>query len=78
MLKGLFNNLGALVIGGKGSRQHALVNIVSYVVILCLVLFLGKVLWNDVLVKLVVGVKPVNSIWELFGLQVLFSLLLCN
>jgi len=78
MLKGLLNNLGVLAMGGKGSRQHALVNIVSYVIVLCLVLFLGKVLWNDVLVKLVVGVRPVNSIWEVFGLQVLLSLLLCN
>lgn len=78
MLKGVLNNLGVLVMGNKGSRQAALLNLLSSVVVVCLVLLLGEKLWNNVLVELVHGVRPVRSIWDVLGVQILLSLLLGN
>ena len=62
---------------GRNSSNNVLVSLVSYVLVLVLLLTLGEYLWNNVLVKLVSVVKPVKSIWQLLGLQVLLSLLLC-
>lgn len=78
MLLGVINSLGRVFIGGKGGREQALINLVSYIVVLCVVLFIGQKLWNTILVELVDGIRPVKNIWELLGLQVLLGLLLCN
>ncbi len=78
MLLGVVNSLGRVLIGGKGGREQALINLVSYIVVLCVVLFIGQKLWNTILVELVDGIRPVKNIWELLGLQVLLGLLLCN
>ena len=78
MLLGIVNSLGTVLMGGKGGREQALINLVSYIVVLLVVLFIGQTLWNNILVELVDGVKPVKSIWELLGLQVLLGLLLCK
>ena len=78
MLLGVVNSLGRVLFGGKGGREQALINLVSYIVVLCLVLFIGQKLWNTILVELVDGIRPVKNIWELLGLQVLVGLLLCN
>ena len=53
------------------------VSVVSLLVILVLVIVLGRWLWNNVLVKVFPGVKPV-SVWQLLGLYVLVRLLLRN
>ena len=77
MLGNLSNHLGRVLMG-KSVGTDFLVSLVSYVIVLVLLLSLGKYLWNDVLVKLLTVVKPVKSIWELLGLQILLSLLLCQ
>lgn len=78
MLRGLLNNLGVLVMGNKGSRQDALLNLVSSIIVVCLILLVGEKLWNKVLVELVYGIRPVRNIWDILGLQILVSLLLGN
>ena len=76
MLGNLANNLGRALMG-KNVGGDLLVNLVTYVIVLVVLLSLGKYLWNDVLVKLVSIAKPVKSIWELLGLQILLSLMFC-
>ena len=53
-------------------------SIVFYAVLLLLnmliVGLLGKFLWNNVLVKSVNVVRPVQNIWQMLGLYILFSL----
>lgn len=48
---------------------------VFVIIYLILLIFVGKYLFNNILVKLVPGIKPVSSIWELIGLVVLLHLL---
>ena len=49
--------------------------IISVVLILFLVGFFGKYLWNEYLVKYVIICKPVNSSLDLLALVFLFNIL---
>ena len=42
---------------------------------LAIVSSVGMYLWNNILVKLVSGIKPAKSIWEILGLVILTQLL---
>ena len=53
----------------------AIILLIIYVVI---ILFIGKFLWNVVLVKLVSIARPADSIWEILGLALLLCLLYVN
>ncbi len=55
--------------------RAALVSFLTLVVMFALILFLGKWLWNTVLVALVPAVKPAKSIWQILGLAVLIGLM---
>ncbi len=57
------------------SSRSALVAFITLVVMFLLILFVGKFLWNRVLVALVPAVKPAKSIWQILGLAVLISLM---
>lgn len=74
MFGSLASHLGNALVGKSGF----LGNLIAYLIVLVLLLSLGKYLWNDILVNIVTVAKPVESIWELLGLQILFSLLLCR
>lgn len=73
MLGNLSKHLGYALVGKNGFLGH----LVAYIIVSILLLSLGKYLWNDFLVNVIPAVKPVESIWELLGLQILFSLLFC-
>ena len=62
--------------GMKKIGVDPIVALLLSVVIMLLLLFLGKYLWNDVLVKVCTIVKPLNSIWQILALYVLFQILL--
>lgn len=55
--------------------RMALVSFLAMLVILAILLFVGKYLWNNVLVDLISIAKPVKSVWQLLGLAILISLL---
>jgi hypothetical protein len=59
---------------GPSPARLALVSILTVLISLLLILFIGKWLWNNVLVDLFNIVKPVKSVWQLLGLAVLISL----
>jgi len=49
--------------------------ILAYLVALVILSFIGKLLWNSVVVDLFTVVKPAKSIWHILGLMILISLL---
>lgn len=65
--------------GGKMLNDYTggelLVTLITLVIVYLLILVLGKYLWNNVFVKVFTIAKPITSIWQLFALVVLFSLL---
>ena len=79
------NSLNAIIsrtetFQGYGSTEStttrmAMVSFMTLIVMFGLILFLGKWLWNTVLVSLVPAVKPAKSVWQILGLAVLIGLM---
>ena len=61
---------------GKPASADLLGALLASILTLLLLLVIGKYLWNNTLAKLVTVVKPATSIWQIFGLMLLLSLLL--
>ena len=57
-----------------GPARSVVASILTIVVMIALILFAGKYLWNTVLVSLVPAVKPAKSVWQILGLAILVSL----
>ena len=49
--------------------------LISFIIIEILVLCFGKWLWNNIVIRLISGVKPANSILQILGLSILIKLL---
>lgn len=49
--------------------------LVAFVVALVILGFIGKLLWNSVVVELFTIAKPAKSFWQIIGLMILVSLL---
>ena len=65
---------------GHGSMEPspgrlALVSFLTVFILLLLILFFGKYLWNNVLITLVPAIKPAKSVWQILGLAILISLM---
>ena len=64
------------VASGQMPSGHALGALVGFVLYILIILFLGEYLWNNVLAKVVTVVKPIQSVWQLLGLMILFGLII--
>ena len=67
--------------GGSNSEltptwMTPLVLVVMLLFSLTLTLWLGKYIWNNVLIELVAIINPVKSVWQILALMVLFHILL--
>ena len=62
---------------GGENNMTLFVNLVTVVVLVTLMLFVGKYIWNEVLVKLVTSVKPVENPIDLLLLMLLTNMLFC-
>lgn len=60
----------------SGGGLQVFVSIVILIGVLIALLYIGKYLWNNVLVEVVPGIRPVPSIWYILGLDILFGILL--
>lgn len=60
---------------GNSPARLAVVTLITFFLLLALILFAGKYLWNTVLVALVPGVKPAKSVFQILGLAILIMLL---
>lgn len=50
--------------------------LLAFIISLVILGFIGKYLWNGVVVDLFSIAKPAKSIWQIIGLMILLSLLL--
>ena len=67
---------------GMGSSEHRrdtyvdfLSVVFAFILSLVILAFIGKYLWNNVVVDLISVAKPVKSFWQILGLMLLLSLL---
>jgi hypothetical protein len=49
--------------------------LLSFVIALAILAFVGKLLWNNVIVDLFEFAKPARSFWQILGLMVFVSLI---
>ena len=71
---------GFLDTGNAEKRRAAYSDFVAvrltYILALVILSFIGKLLWNSVIVDLMTCVRPAKSTWHILGLLVFVSLLL--
>ena len=71
---------GFLDTGNAEKRRDAYADFVAvvltYIVALVILAFVGKLLWNGVIVDLFTCVRPAKSVWHILGLLVFVSLIL--
>jgi len=65
----------------KASVTDLIIGVVTFIIILIILAFVGMVLWNYVVAGADKGsgiltfAKPANSVWQILGLYILISLL---
>jgi len=57
------------------SSRAAIISLITVLIVFALILFLGKWLWNNVLVTLVPAIRPAKSVWQILGIALLISLM---
>jgi len=60
---------------GISPARSALVSFLVMLILFTIILFVGKYLWNAVLVELIPAVKPAKSVFQILGLSILLALL---
>ena len=58
------------------TKKNIMPMVLSVIIVYLLLLFLGKYLWNNIVVDLFTFAKPIKSIWHLLGLSILVKLII--
>jgi len=53
---------------------EVLASLLAFVIALVILGFVGKLLWNNVIVELFTFAKPARSFWQILGLMIFVSL----
>ena len=65
--------------GSDSKRREAfmeiIASIVSFLIAVIIISFVGKWLWNNTILDLFTFVKPVRSIWQILGLMIFLALI---
>jgi hypothetical protein len=65
--------------GSNGSRREIykdlIASILSLIIAIIIVAFVGKWLWNTTVAELFTFVRPVKSVWQIIGLMLFLSLI---
>ena len=78
MINNVCHNIGQASVHSTDNEditKNLLGSFIALLIIIVIILFIGKILWNDVLVTLIPGIKPAKNIWQILGLYILISLL---
>ena len=65
--------------GSDSKRREAYLEIistiVSFLIAVVIISFIGKWIWNNIILDLFTVVKPVKSIWQILGLMIFLALI---
>ena len=59
----------------RNSYVDFLLVVFAFILALVILAFIGKYLWNNVVVDLISVAKPAKSFWQILGLMLLISLM---
>jgi hypothetical protein len=74
-VSGMTSKPGGETTAEKNALVQALVAIIAFVLVVVILAFLGKFLWNNSIVPLLSVAKPATSAWHIIGLYVFASLM---
>ena len=68
---------GGSFTGGQYDTTNAnlVVSLITLVICVVILLFIGKYIWNEVLIKLIPGIKPLENPTQLLLLWILLNML---
>jgi hypothetical protein len=68
---------GKTLVGGQNdmSDGNLLVSLITLVIFVVILLFIGKYIWNEVLIQLVPGIRPLENPTQLLLLWILLNML---
>lgn len=58
----------------KAIYTEVLATLLAFVIALVILGFVGKLLWNNVIIELFSFAKPARSFWQILGLMIFISL----
>ena len=65
--------------GSDSKRREAYLEIIasllSFIITIIIVSFIGKWVWNNIILDLFTVVKPAKSIWQILGLMIFLALI---
>ena len=76
-MRDLIGGAVKVIAGQSATKPEMLGLFIGFIIWLFIILFFGKYLWNNVLINLIPGIKPVTSVWEILGLSILICILKC-
>jgi hypothetical protein len=78
MINNVCHSIGQATVHNSDNEdvtKNLLGSFIALLLVIVIILFIGKILWNDVLTSLIPGIKPAKNIWQILGLYILISLL---
>jgi ABC-type antimicrobial peptide transport system permease subunit len=60
--------------GRREIYKDLIASILSFIIAILIVAFVGKWLWNTTVAELFTFVRPVRSVWQIIGLMLFISL----
>ena len=70
------------LVGGQNTTEmsdgNLLVMLITSLVVLAILLTAGKYIWNEVLIQVIPGIKPLENVTQLLLLWLLLNLLFCR
>jgi hypothetical protein len=65
--------------GSDSKRREAymelIASILSFLIAVVIISFVGKWLWNNIIIDLFTFAKPVRNIWQILGLMIFLALI---
>ncbi len=66
---------GAETFEDRNSWVRLIAAIIAFIIVVLLVIFFGKFLWNNSVVPLLTVARPATSVWQILGLFIISSFL---
>jgi hypothetical protein len=68
-------DMSGSVAGRREIYKDLIASILSFIIAILIVAFIGKWLWNTSVAELFTFVRPVRSVWQIIGLMLFVSLM---
>ena len=75
IIRSSYNTTENFQSGGAANKKKLITQLIVWVIIQTITVFLGRFLWNKYLVKAVSVINPITSVVQMLGIAILINLL---